>query len=262
MPGWVFINGQYLREEEARIPVTDRGFLFGDGAFTTIRVREGKPDLFDAHVAQLRVQCHLLGFSLPNISQSHVEELIQKNQATEGTWRLKVIVTGGSGRALDLGERQGQQYLMLLHPYVVDTSEQRLALIPLQVSGILSKIKSLAYLERLWIKQLAMQQGFRDGIVTTEEGVLLETAFANIFWIVGNTFYYPDEALPYLKGVTLAATIDKAKKENKIIKPIKARLSDIPDDAAVYLCNAMMGIRPVVQIQDREFSIRPLEKYS
>ncbi|MDG1832053.1 MAG: aminotransferase class IV, partial [Verrucomicrobiota bacterium] len=53
-PVIVFLNGQFLPEEEAKVSVFDRGFLYGDGIFETLRVNNGKPFLLDRHIGRLQ----------------------------------------------------------------------------------------------------------------------------------------------------------------------------------------------------------------
>ena len=50
---FVFLNGQFLSEAEAVVPVNDRGFLYGDGLFETMRVVNGKPFRFAQHLERM-----------------------------------------------------------------------------------------------------------------------------------------------------------------------------------------------------------------
>ncbi len=251
---WVVLDGRCVPEGQAAIPVTDRGFLLGDGAFTTIKVAEGHPEYYDEHIQQLCSHCAMLGIAPPSIARNHVDELIERNQAQTGTWRLKIVVTGGSSRSLDLTVRNSGHIVMLLHPYLTPpATHEKLTLFPIGTDSLLSNVKSLSYLERLWIRQRAHQLGFSDAIVTTPEGYLLETAFANLFWIADNILYYPDPALPYLFGVTLATQIRKAEEDGIVTVGVQAKLDDLPNDARIFICNSMIGVVPVTGIQDRQF---------
>ena len=49
----VYLNGSYLTLEEARLPITDRGFTYGEGVFTTLKVSEGKPLFLEKHLTRL-----------------------------------------------------------------------------------------------------------------------------------------------------------------------------------------------------------------
>ena len=54
----VFLNGEFVSEESAMVSVFDRGLMYGDGAFETLRVYNGKPYLLDRHLGRLT---HTLG---------------------------------------------------------------------------------------------------------------------------------------------------------------------------------------------------------
>src|SRR5262245_40032202 len=90
---WIWLNGEFCLEKDAFIPVTDRGFLFGEGIFTTIRVHDGKCELFHLHLQRLQRQAEVLDFDWNSLNFESIAELIERNQAWKGVWRLKIIVT-------------------------------------------------------------------------------------------------------------------------------------------------------------------------
>lgn len=53
-PLYTCINGRFLPENEAMLPVTDRGFRFGDGVFETIRIENGAPYQWALHLQRLK----------------------------------------------------------------------------------------------------------------------------------------------------------------------------------------------------------------
>lgn len=253
----VYLNGEFLPEGDAFVPVTDRGFLFGDGVFTTIKVRNGKPEFLDLHLQKLEHDCRLLGIVPQGISAEVIQKLIVKNGAETGVWRLKIMLTGGSGPGLDLSERSGQ-LLMTLKPYVVKSSPCRLTIYPYPYSNPFGTIKSLAYLDRLRIGDYAVKHGFDDALVCDQDGVVLETSIANIFWKVGNEVFYPDSSLPLYHGVTLQVLLKAIEKIGVKSMPVKAKLEEIPRSSQIYICNSLKGVVPVVAIDGREYK-RDLE---
>ena len=59
---WVFLNGDFLPEKQAKVSINDRGFLFGDGIFTTMRVHAGVCELYNGHLRRLEAQAEALDF--------------------------------------------------------------------------------------------------------------------------------------------------------------------------------------------------------
>ena len=77
------INGQFMPAGQATINVADRGFRFGDGVFETIRLVEGVPYQWEAHLARLNAGLAALRITPPNADwQAAAHQLIQKNQCS------------------------------------------------------------------------------------------------------------------------------------------------------------------------------------
>lgn len=244
---FVCLNGKLLLEEEACLPVTDRGFLFGDGVFTTLRVSDGKPEFFNLHLARLEQQCLALKITPPLISFDDIENLILLNQATEGIWRLKIIITA---QEWSQSQRPHSQLLLTVHPYhLAPFTPSRLCLYPEAVHRPVARLKTLAYLDRLYILDFAQQHHYDDALVVTSEGYLLETAFSNLFWVDDGQFYTPAPSLPYLQGIILNRL-----KATLSFKEATFCLHDIPPTAQVFTCNSLTHLRPVIQITDQCYS--------
>lgn len=251
MSKWVCLDGNYLLEEQATLPISDRGFLYGDGLFTTVRVHQGQVEFLQPHFQRLSHQCEQLGIHSPFIKSEWIDELIERNAAWTGTWRLKILVTGGEDPTLTLSSRAPGIVLLTLKPYRLEPFVPcRLSLYPDPIVRPLAFLKSLAYLDRLWVNHYAHSKDYDDAIVCNCEGYLLETAFSNLFWMDETHLYVPDSTLPYLQGILLNQLIDHL--EFKVM-PVKAGLEDIPFGAAVYICNSLAHVRPVIEIDRRLF---------
>jgi branched-subunit amino acid aminotransferase/4-amino-4-deoxychorismate lyase len=244
---WVFLNGNFSLERLTSISITDRGFLFGEGIFTTIRVEQGRCELFLEHMERLHRQAEILNFYLPPLELAWVQELIQHNQAWENIWRLKIIVTVAQGIAM----RTVGNLLATLHPYEDNRfKSSTLCLFPHPLERPLAHVKSLSYLDHLYIRDYAHQLGYDDAITRTSEGILLETGSSNLFWIDQEGCWIPDMQLPYLKGVFLKALLPHVRLP---IHFVRATIDQISADASIYICNAMTHIRPVLSINDKIF---------
>lgn len=234
---YVFLNGHFCRASEAHISIHDRGFLFGEGVFTTICLNQGNCELWPLHLKRLHEQAKILNFNCPDFLEASIAKLIQLNHAQTGMWRLKIILT-----ALTT--------LITLKPVEIFKTPITLAIYPFAVERPCAEIKSLAYLDSLFIQQFGQKSHCADALICNAQGFILETGSANIFWIYENVCYLPDFALPYLKGVVLQALL------NAITFPIQyiyCTVDQIPSDACVYICNAIKHIQPVVAIGNRLF---------
>lgn len=253
MSGYVYLNGQYLLEEEARIPVSDRGFLFGDGVFTTLRVCDGVVEFAEHHLNRLSAQCDTLAISRPSLQLDQLHELVEKNRAYDGVWRMKIIVTGGCGTALNVSSRSIGALLVTVKRYQPHSRIPcKLVIYPHPISKPTAAIKSLSYLDRLIVKQYALDHHADDAIVTSLEGFLLESAFSNIFWCCDNTLIRPPKCSNLYSGVAIEVLEEIAKEIGWGIS--EERVASIPAGAKPFLCNAMTGPIPVDQIGDNFYA--------
>lgn len=258
----IFLNGEFVAQEKAAIPIKDRGFLFGDGIFTTLLVKEGVIECCKAHLLRLTEQCRQIHITPPTIHQENLRELVLRNDALKGSWRLKIIVTGGLLSELNLASRPVGQVLITLDPFndKLSSKPYRLTLFPEPLSCPSAKLKSLAYLDRLMIKDYARLRDFDDAIATTSEGWLLETAFSNLFWRHQNTLFTPDPSLPLFYGTSMEIVKEAANTLNLHFHHIQATFNDIPPHSQVFACNSLRGLIPIHSIEGTFFERdRPFE---
>jgi 4-amino-4-deoxychorismate lyase len=250
----VYFEGAFMPQEEARVPVTDRGFLFGDGAYATIRVENGEPQHLEVHLERLEEQCRSFGLEMPPVGS--IQELIRLNQAEEGVWRLKVIVTGGDDPAPYLPNRQGRLLLTLERYEPPASTPLRLGVFPYPFHLCHASFKSLAHLNRYYVMEEARRQGLDDCVTVTEGGIVLEAAFGNLCWIVDRTIYTPSRDLPLYFGVTLTQFIEEKIGEGYVAQEVEIPLEELPEEARYFRTNTMGGVRPIAEIGGRSFTVQ------
>src|SRR5271154_6380889 len=93
---FVFLNGQFLPETEAVVPINDRGFMYGDGLFETVRVADKRPFRMAQHLERmtrgadfLKIKCPFT----PKALEKFASQLIEQNKMTEAI--LRVTLTRG-----------------------------------------------------------------------------------------------------------------------------------------------------------------------
>lgn len=239
----IFLDGHFLPADQATISINDRGFLFGDGIFTTLKVENGKAIFFERHIERLQEHCREIHIIPPEIDYSWIEKLIELKDAYEGIWRLKIIITGGQSPTTGLHERQHGSILITLESVVVTDNPVTAGIFPRAISWPYSKIKTLAYLHRMAIIQHAQDNGWDDCIVLSPEGYILEASFANIFWIHDNNFYTPAPSLPLLFGISVQEAAEQAERNGLTVHYVKSTPEDIPAGAETYLISSVKGTR-------------------
>ncbi len=244
--GIAWLNGEFLPEQKCSVPIHDRGFLFGDGVFTTLKVSDGTIECLSQHLQRLKEQCQQLGIEAPSIAPDTLVDLLRRNSALAGTWRMKIVVTGGGNSHLDLSDRPAETVLLTISPYTNPGDVPlRVGVYPESIIRPVGRIKSLAYIDRLFVRDWAMQHGHDDAVTTLPDGTLLEGAFSNLFWILDDTLYTPDPKLPILSGIALSNVITAAEQLNFKTSYIDSPCAGITDQCHVYTCNVLTGIRKV-----------------
>lgn len=254
MTQFAYCNGIFIDENSPCISLKDRGFLFGDAVFTTMLVENGEIQFLNAHLERIKSHCLVMKIEYPKISLADIHELIERNGATFGHYRLKLIITGGEIPHLDLRPRKAGKVLMTLSKVLKEPlRDYRLTIFPFHVSKVHANLKTLSYLDRLWISDYALAQGFDEAIVLSPSGELTETAFSNIFWRLDQDIFVPDPSLPLFLGMTISYWIDFFKNQGFRIHYVKEKMEDLNDCAQIFICNAIKGVRPVSLIDKKTF---------
>jgi len=228
---WAILNHEYVQSAQASVPIQDRGFLFGDGVFTSARVENGNVVHWGQHVSRLIRHCREINIQPPDLKKAEVDELILRNQAEKGTWKLKMIVTGGTDPGLSLPSRAYGVFLVTMEPYQEPEGKVKLCRYPHPIETPVSALKTLSYLPRLMVRQYALDQGADDAVVCSADGWVLEAAFSNLYWEEGGEVFAPPLTLPLLPG-TYLSTMTGWKEERITYDQLKEKES-------VFICNAM-----------------------
>ncbi len=239
----VWFKGKCVPQEEASVPVTDRGFLFGEGIFRTLKITNGVIELYHTHLQRFETDCKILNIQPDQVDPQAIRELLVKNQAQTGVWRLKWIATPTLG------------LLMTLEKYNPPAISFKLKYYSDPIQGPSSQIKSLSYLDRQLLAKYAAKYGVEDVITSSAKGCVTETSMANLFWKEGNKVYFPDPVLPFLEGVTVKAVQHTCDLQGLVVQFVQVR--SIPFHASVYLCNSMRGIVPIERIDDLSYPLDP-----
>jgi branched-chain amino acid aminotransferase len=155
------LDGTLSDASEARIPVTDDGFLRGDGVFEVIRLYGGRPFALDDHLARLANSAANLRVPVDvDAVRADVEALVEANDLREAA--LRVVITRG-GHRLVLVET--------LKPLPATLAVTSIEYAPTRV---LDGIKSLSYAANVLARRLAQEGGGDEALLVTPHGRVLE----------------------------------------------------------------------------------------
>lgn len=261
MSSQIFLNGEFVERDDAKLSVFDHGLLYGDGIFEGIRVYDGNVFKLAEHIRRLYDSAKSILLDIPYTQDEMCElvcETVRRNALTGAYIRL--VVTRGPG---DLG----------ISPYICKGAQvfiiaEQLSMFPqkLYEEGITAvtaatrrnrtdalnpKIKSLNYLNNVLIKIEAQAVGANEAIVLNTEGYVVEGSGENIFIVRDNVLYTPPAYLGALEGITRATIIELAHELGYVVKEEPFTRHDVYVADEVFLTGTAAELVPVVEVDKR-----------
>ena len=247
------VNGQ----SSDTVSVQDRGMTLGDGFFTTVQLRHGRPLLWPLHAQRLRDSAARLKMSVPDVEAIH-ERLLQMAGHSPLEACGKVIVTRGQGARGYGIEGCGQPTEILsVHGYPAHYRHWQHDGISLGVcqgrlgrSPLLAGIKSLNRLEQVLLKAELETRGLLEAVVLDETSHVIECVTANLFWCRDSVVYTPMLDHSGVTGVMRAWVLTQLNQLGLVCHEVSAPLRDLLCADAVFITNALMEVVPVRGIED------------
>ena len=215
--GVAWIDGGIVPLEEARIPVTDRGFLFADSVFDTVRTYDGRPFLLGDHLDRLRRSAHTLALPIPwpdAVLVGHVEATLAA-RGFPGEAAVRIMVTrGDGGSGLALPEPTRPRLVILCRPAPVVPAALQSAGISLvrpggtqKASAVPGHVKSGAYLPNVLALHGGRARGGFEALLRGDDGSWREATTSNLFAVRAGTVITPGEDAGILIGITRALVL-------------------------------------------------------
>ena len=271
------VNGELVPEAEATVSVRDRGFMYGDAAFETVRAYGGDPFAWDAHRARLQHTAETLGFggAVPDDLRERVDETLAANDLSEAYVRLSVSRGVQPGKLtpdsevtptvvvlcseLPRGGRDGES--VWDGPAEVQTVRTR------RVPGtaIPADIKSHNYLNGI-LGRLELRKAAVDGdpadecLMRDTEGNVVEGATSNLFFVTENGLRTPSEQLDLLPGVTRDVVLELARGEEFPVETGRYSLEAVRNADEAFLTNSTWEIRPIATVDGIDVGTGPMTK--
>lgn len=242
-----YLNGAYLREEEAKIPVSDLGLLRGYGVFDYLRTYNGQPFRLWDHLLRLKSSAEQIGLHMPNTLeeiQQIVEELLEKNGFKESS--IKIIVTGGISADQLLPEKKSSLIIMVypFKPFPKEHYNKGIKVISTRNLRPFPAAKTTNYISAIFALQKAREKGAQDALYVNAQEQILETTTSNFFGFKDGVLI-TSASEEILMGITreVVLSLDLFPTE---IRPIL--YSEKLDEA--FITSSNKEILPVVQIDE------------
>jgi 4-amino-4-deoxychorismate lyase len=264
----ILING----ESREHIEVSDRGFQYGDGLFETIEVRNGQAVFLERHLQRLNAGCQRLYIPVPDIELLHSEIGALCRRPADGTHAdravLKIIVTRGSGgRGYRQPDAIHPSRILSLHPYP-DYPEiysergivARICSTRLGLNPALAGIKHLNRLEQVIARAEWNDVSIQEGLMLDIHDHVIEGTMTNLFYVKNNDIrtsaLTQSGVAGIMRGVIMSISADLG---FSVIEHAFTK-DELFSADEVFVCNSIIGIWPVKQIESTHFSVGPMTK--
>lgn len=253
----VFLNGNFVPADEARIPVMDRGFLFADGIYEVSAVLEGGLVDNAAHLARLDGSLAAIDIANPYDAAQWTRfqsELVRRNALDEGVVYLQV--TRG------VAERDFHYAASLAPTAVMFTQAKRVVDSPLAAAGARvvtvpdlrwsrRDIKSIGLLAQVMAKRQAAEAGAAEAFMV-EDGIVTEGASSTAFVITAaGAIVTRPLSTAVLAGITRQAVLRLAREHGLALEERSFSVEEAGQAAEVFFTSASHFVVPVIALDGK-----------
>ncbi len=267
MSEYCLLNGAIVPTDQARIPVTDRGFLFGDGLFETMRVRDGRIHLLERHLRRLGDGLDVLRIERPDMARTveGVRELLEVNRCgSECVVRLTVS-RGSGGGVCDTSRVGTPTVLATIRPRVGASMDGEGAFELMSVDTrvvrppIGHRLKSLSYVTSILAGLELPRREAVEALMLTPDGYVAEGAVTNVFIARNGVLETPPLLFGVLDGVARTRVIELAAEAGIDAVESEFVLEDLAGADECFITNAARGVVPVCRLDGEPIgSIGPI----
>lgn len=253
--GVVWLEGRVTAAAEARVTASDRGLLYGDGVFETLRAYGGEPFRPAAHFERLLAGAAALRIKPPcgpeELAEA-VRETLRAGDLQEAYVRI-TLTRGVGGAPGELATSGPATLLIHARPYAGYPAElyergmrAMFARVRRNETSPLARLKSLNYLDNCLARAQAAEEGFDEALMLNTRGRVVEATAANLFVVRGGQVLTPPVSDGILAGITRAVVMELVPVAQQSFGP-----RELWGAEEAFLTNSLMEIMPLVATGDR-----------
>lgn len=263
----VFLNGEFLPKDKAKISVFDRGFIFGDGIYEVVPVMNGvlidKIEFWERFKRSLKEIA--LNFPYKDSEfESILNELIAKNALKEGGVYMQ-ITRGIASR--DFAFTKGLQPTIMAFVYVANIQNNELASKGISVVSVPDirwkrrDIKSISLLAQCYAKEMAVNAGADEGFMV-ENGKVTEATSASAFIIKDKTLITKPFSNEILPGIRRQNILKFARELNLSVVERAFSMNEVYEADEVFISAASLPILGVIKADGKMIANGKVGKFT
>ena len=252
----VYLNGDYLPMSEAKVPVLDRGFIFGDGVYEVVPVYGGAPFRMAEHFRRFQHSMDAIRIPNPHTDAEWgklTHDLVNRNGG--GDQSVYYQVTRGVAKrdhAFPAGLKP--TVFMMTGPLKVPSREQveqGVAVISMtDFRWYKCDIKSTSLLGNCIAKQAAVEAGAAE-VVMFRDGYLTEASSSNVFAVKNGVVLVPPKTHLILPGITYDVVIDLAREAGLPIEVREVHETEVKTADELWITSSTKEVLAAVTLDGR-----------
>lgn len=258
MSGLIYLNGEIVPSAEARISPFDRGFLYGDGLFETMRVSAGAAPLLDRHLDRLERSAAMIGIRPPAraLLADAVARTVAANDA--GHCVLRLTVSRGQAAGWHPDPDAPPTILASVRPLAsAHDLEAQHHLVTLETPHARQAtevaVKGTSYLPSVLGALELGRRGAAEGVLITREGMVAEGTVSNLFCVIDGALVTPPLELGVLPGVARARVLELARERGVETRERTFDRAALASAAECFTTNAARGVLPALTLDAAQF---------
>ena len=252
----IFLNGEWMPIEEARVPVLDRGFIFGDGVYEFIPVYQRKPFRAAPHFARLARSLDSIGIPNPysDAQWADILKTIIAKQAFDDQGVYFQVTRGVAPRDHAFPRNPQPTVFMMSNPLVTPSAAQYANGVAC-VTAVDNRwtrcdIKSISLLGNVLMRQLAAEHDAVEAVMF-REGYLSEASSSNVFIVKDGVIAAPVKDNLMLHGITLDAVIDLARSSSMPLELRPITASEVWNADELWLSSSSKEVVAITKLDGR-----------
>jgi len=251
----VYVNGEYLPEQEAKVSIFDRGFLFADGVYEVTSVLDGKLVDFAGHAKRLQRSLDELQMANPVTEEDLLEihrELVRLNGIEEGLIYLQVT-RGAADRDFIYPPEDTKPTIVLFtqaKPGLADSPAAKTGIKVISIDDIRWGRRDIKTVQLLYpsMGKMAANAAGADDAWMVEDGAVTEGTSNNAYIVKGNTIITRHLGNAILHGITRAAVLRFAREAQMTVEERSFTIEEAKDADEAFITSASSFVMPVVEI--------------
>lgn len=253
----VYLNGDYLPLNEAKVSVLDRGFIFGDGIYEVIPAFAGKALRFEHHMQRLQNSLDAVRISNP-LSNAKWQEIIDTLISAMGSQDQYIylhITRGVASRDHRFPDNSEPTIFVMsniLHPVAPELLKNGISAITLDdIRWQYCNIKAIALLPNILLRQQAVERNAVEAILI-RDGNMTEGAASNVFIVSNGVIKTPPKNNKLLPGITRDLVVELAHTYKMPVEEVSISEQEFLNADEIWLTSSTKEILSVTEINGQQ----------